>query len=293
MLNTSLKKIALALGSLAILGAATNASAFPDFSVQPGAIKPAANVPGGINNLDTIKGGASERLLVTSPTTFAGNGLLTLDTFFSGANLAFVPLASGFKMYITFSLTDTLTGGTLGAPGSTYSLTSLSFQIFADVNGNNVFTAATTALDPSAGTAAQRTDDVELGYGSLLAGAAVLNSGGGSNGAALNSTESLFLCSAAGTAKSGGTTVTSATDPRAAACASGVGTAFFFAPSPFYSIAFDEFNNTQVDFVGGALALTGGSGSINFAIPEPGSIALLGIAAVAAGLTARRRRSKA
>jgi hypothetical protein len=287
-MKKSLKKIVLALGSLAILGAATQASAFPAFSIQPGAIKPADQIPGGVGPIDTIKGGASERLIAGAGNTFTGNGLLTLDTFFNGANLVYAPAfaASPFKLYITFSLTDTLASGSFGAPGSTYTINSLSFRVFADVNGNDSFTTAAPGADPSATNTA---DDVLLGYGSLLAGSAAINSGGGSTGAALNSTESLFLCSGAGQAKTGGTTVTTGV---ATSCASAVGTNFFFSPSPFYSIAFDEFNNTSSAFnpATGELILTGGSGSINFAVPEPDSLALVGIAAVAAGLAARRRR---
>jgi PEP-CTERM motif len=286
-MKLNIKKIALALGSLAVLTAATSASAFPIFSITPSAIK---GTLGPINNLDTIKGGASERLLVTSATTFGGNGLLTLDNFFSGANDVFDPRPDGgFKMYITFSLTDTLTSGTIGAPGSTYAITSLNFKIFADVNGDDLFSVAATGSDPGASNTG---DDKLLGFGSLVAGNAVLNPGGGSNGAALNSTESLSLCSGAGTAKTGGTTTTTGV---AAQCASNVGTSFFSQPIPFYNLAFDEFNNTSSVFnpLTNELILSGGSGSINFAIPEPGSIALIGIAAVAAGLSTRRRRKAA
>jgi hypothetical protein len=294
-MKLSIKKIAVALGSLAVLTAATSASAFPTFSIQPGAVKPTANVPGGITGLDTIKGGASERLLANPATqTFSGNGLLTLDGFFAGAALKYAPvLQGGFQMYITFSLTDKLTSGTFGAPGSTYAITALDFKIMVDVNGNDDLQGNGTAApghDPVAGTAAQLTDDVMIGYGSLLAGTAALNVGGGSAGGAVNSTESLFLCTGTtGQAKSGGTVSTTGV---ASQCGATSGTAFFFQPVPFYNIAFDEFNNTGSSFnpVTGELILTGGSGSINFAIPEPGSIALVGIAAVAAGLSTRRRR---
>jgi hypothetical protein len=297
-MKLSMKKIAVALGSLAVLTAATSASAFPTFSIQPGAIKPGAAIVGGVTNLDTIKGGASERLLANPVAqTFSGNGLLTLDGFFQGAHQAYVPnLQGGFQMYVLFSLTDVLTSGTFGAPGSTYAITSLNFKIMADVNNNDDFVdfgTATAGHDPTAGSAAQQTDDVMIGFGSLVVGTAAINAGGGSNGGAVNSTETLSLCTGTtGQAVTGGVATT---DPTAAGCGTTSGTAFFFQPSPFYNLAFDEFNNTGSNFnpVTGELLLTGGSGSINFAIPEPGSIALIGIAAVAAGLSTRRRRKAA
>jgi hypothetical protein len=66
------------------------------------------------------------------------------------------------------------------------------------------------------------------------------------------------------------------------------GSGFFVAPSPFYSLSFQsgQLNN----FTPSGRQVVNGSLDVVFAVPEPTSVALLGLGLVGLGLS--RRRSK-
>ncbi len=79
------------------------------------------------------------------------------------------------------------------------------------------------------------------------------------------------------------------------------GTSLFTAPVPFYNVQFDEFNNTSqgvfIDPAGNFIAINQTSGGIDFnqapiQVPEPATLALLGIGLLSFAASWRRKSAK-
>lgn len=270
-------------------GVASQAAAAPQFTIDVSAITGASTPE--LYTGDYFSGTSTE-LLEAVGNTHTGSGWLEIASLSDGAvtQVGFGGYAgAAAHLYVTFNLESTLTSGTINAPGSTYTLTTLDFILWADPSKDTVLTAA--SVNPATPTDVNDVsgDDYALGFGQLISGAAGLTGLQGGVGAYLNSINTFAVCNGAGSADMGGEAV-DATD----ICSNDTGVDFFVDPVPFYNIAFTEFNNTGqgIDIDGNFISITSASGGVDFnRVPAPGALALLGIGLIGFG-AARRSKVK-
>lgn len=276
------KSLLAAAVSALVLGFAAPAMAdtAPVFTINTNAI---LGTGGNVFDANQMIGSSSE-LLRTVGNTHTGNGYLQFSSFALNSNgVGFTSINEKYKLYATFQVADVLQSGVINQANSVNTVTKLDFQFYADPGMDTTFTNANATTNTDASANDIGANDILLGIGTLVSGVDGFDDHGG---AYFNSIETFAVCAGAGLGNVQGITV------PVPACTTAQGTAFFAAPVPFYGIAFDAFNNSTqgVSKVGNLVSINQASGTVDFnRIPEPGSLALLGLGLMGIGATLRRR----
>lgn len=272
-LNTILSAL---VASAAVLSAgAVSAATFPDFQVNPNPYYAAQPF-----TADKLTGNYVEVITFPTATTFEASikfqgGQFVANDGESPLNAGRTGLGVGYALYALFQGSGTIAPG--ATPGSSIITASPggNLDLFIDPGVNTA--TETTFTNPATGGVpfgrANFADDIQVvsggkvifGRADLIPTLPTCSSGGGSG----------INCGSFGQTN---------TFPLTAA-----GMAFFFDPAPFYRLAFESGQLNNFDVGGGRQEINGSLDLVFAAVPEPASLALVGLSLLGLCFVQRRK----
>lgn len=266
-MKLNLSKIALAIA--VALSSASASAEFLDFQVAEGSV-PGANASA--ITADKLNGGFTEYLTFTGPNSFSAQAYANIGQFFSNEGTVLVPsqlscnptfFPACYNMYALFSATGTFSG--LDFTGGTGA-----FRLFIDPEQNTTLSGSSGLVPITTGNTA---DDYEIAFSN------VLESGSGTLSSAPGAYNFFFT----------GFTLTTG-DQNLTTPGTQNGSLYFVSPDPFYFRVQVNGDNDRFTPVGPNTIQVTGDVSAVF-VPEPGTLALTGLALGLLGFASRRRRT--
>lgn len=260
------RSIKWALAAATVLGVAGGLSPNANATLLPFGVNP--STLGGSNTTytaDAMDFSSVSKVTQTNSTTQneIGYAQLSQMTFNGNPALSFGP-GSNQAIYLTFTGTVNASSFTSSGP-----ITSFNYSMYGDIGLNDTYHNSIT--DSNLGQVTGTTGDTLLATGSLYGSGA--HAGFNSNGGPIFSLLATFNLTAAGQN-------------------------VFVNPNPFYEFNFSASTTSQP---GNATLISGSTPpavrvtsviNSSFAVPEPGSLAILGVGLIGlAGMTNRRRKS--